>query len=438
MSQNIENEFENLFKRAAENYPINSSGADWNAVLEGLEKETNDKKGFFLLNKRTVLFTILLLAVAIASSLITGLIVWNSSSNKKIKKLENVSRINLQQNNATEKKIAAEVYEKVMHEITNTNKAKTANSKKQAIINSKRNQLLIQNNSNVLPIEESKLQVTSSKEINNNRLENITPPAIEPNKANSVNTENGSVVISKISTDSTEAIAQEKTNNLNSDSNNQPNTDTKTKNTSIKITNNSKYFYGGVLYAKDKSSIKFEPNKGTGYSVALMVGYHFNKKWSIESGLHIEKKELYTTGDNFDKSILHAAGNIVWIESEAKLFEIPITIKRDLFQKKKHSLFATLGLSSFIVNKETIEYEEEVGGVFQNESVVFNNNTSNLFSTINLSLGYQYKLGKIGNIRVEPYFNIPIGVIGNSKTPVFSKGIFLGWTFDFHNYSLKH
>lgn len=154
--------------------------------------------------------------------------------------------------------------------------------------------------------------------------------------------------------------------------------------------------------------------------------------------MHIEKKELYTTGANFDKSILNATGNIVWIESEAKLLEIPITLRRDLIQKKRHSLFSTIGLSSFIVNKETIEYEEEKNGVFQNETVVFNKNTSNFFSTINFSLGYQYKLGKIGNIRIEPYLNIPIGVIGKSKTPVFSKGIYLGWTFDLHNYSLKH
>lgn len=434
MSQNRENEFENLFKRAAENYPINSGNADWNVVLAGLEAEKKDKRGFFFLNKKYVLFSVIIISVAILSSLVTGLIVRNSASNKKINKLENVSRINIQQNNATEKKIAAEVYEKVMHEISDKQNTSKEKSNKQPNKSSKSNQLLLQTSAFGLPITKTKEQASSSKEIKNNQIENIAPLSIETNKSISVNTKNGSVVISNISTDSAETIKKENPNNLNS--NNQVNTNSKIS--SIKVPDNSKYFYGGILYAKDKSSIKLEPNKGTGYSVALMVGYHFKNKWSIESGLHIEKKELYTTGENFDKSILSATGKIVWIESEAKLLEIPITIKRDLFQKKKHSLFTTLGLSSYIVNKETIEYEEEVGGVFQNESVVFNNNTSNIFSTINFSLGYQYKVGKIGNIRVEPYFNIPIGVIGNSKSPVYSKGVFIGWTFDFHNYSLKH
>lgn len=438
MSQNRENEFENLFKRAAENYPINSSSADWNAVLVGLEEESNDKMGFFLFNKKYALFAIILFVVAILSSIITGLIVWNSSTNKKNNKIENVNKINIQQNNTNEKKIAADVYEKVMLEIKNNHITSIANSNPRIINSSKSNLLQVQKNQTSLPIAESKVQVPITKDIQNNqmKLESNIPPSIETLIANSNKSENGSVVISKNSTDSSEEIKVEKPTYPNA--NNLTSSNKETKNSTVKINNNSKYFYGGILYAKDKSSIKLEPNKGIGYSLAFMMGYHFSKNWSIESGLHVEKKELYTTGANFDKSILQATGNIVWIESEAKLLEIPITIKRDLFQKKKHSLFATMGLSSFIVNKETVEYEEEIGGVFQNETVVFNKNTSNIFSTINLSLGYQYKLGKIGNIRIEPYFNIPIGVIGNSKTPVYSKGIFLGWTFDFHNNSLKH
>lgn len=438
MSQNRENEFENLFKRAAENYPINSSSADWNAVLVGLEEESNDKMGFFLFNKKYALFAIILFVVAILSSIITGLIVWNSSTNKKNNKIENVNKINIQQNNTNEKKIAADVYEKVMLEIKNNHITSIANSNPRIINSSKSNLLQVQKNQTSLPIAESKVQVPITKDIQNNqmKLESNIPPSIETLIANSNKSENGSVVISKNSTDSSEEIKVEKPTYPNA--NNLTSSNKETNNSTVKINNNSKYFYGGILYAKDKSSIKLEPNKGIGYSLAFMMGYHFSKNWSIESGLHVEKKELYTTGANFDKSILQATGNIVWIESEAKLLEIPITIKRDLFQKKKHSLFATMGLSSFIVNKETVEYEEEIGGVFQNETVVFNKNTSNIFSTINLSLGYQYKLGKIGNIRIEPYFNIPIGVIGNSKTPVYSKGIFLGWTFDFHNNSLKH
>ena len=38
------NEFESLFQRASEHYPLNTDSANWNAVLEKLEKEGNQKR----------------------------------------------------------------------------------------------------------------------------------------------------------------------------------------------------------------------------------------------------------------------------------------------------------------------------------------------------------------------------------------------------------
>lgn len=436
MSQNRDNEFENLFKRAADNYPINSSNADWQTVLSQLEDKDGNNKGFFLFNKKLLPFVILLIAVGIASSVITGLIVWNSSSNKKRLSTEPIIKLNNQQNSTNVKRIADEVYEKVIQDMKkNTFSYMPHNKLKENDVVTKQQQF-VQNKSSIISTNDLKEISAHSKEnkINNDATENSIPPSTVTTQLNSE--KNESVVIPKIATDSTGNLNLENTtDHTTKPSSLIPNNPTKIATTRLKP---SKYFYAGILYAKDKSSIKLEPNKGSGYSIAMMLGYHFSKKWSVETGLHFEKKELYTNGTNFDKSILNASGNIIWIESEAKLLEIPITFKRDLLQKKNHSLFSTVGVSSYLVNKETIEYEEEIGGVFQNEFVVFEKNTSNFFSTFNLSLGYQYNLGKFGNIRVEPYFNIPIGVIGNSKSPVYSKGVFLGWTYNFHHYPLKH
>ncbi len=436
MSQNRENEFENLFKRAADQYPINSDNADWAAVLRGLEEKK--RRGFFWLNKKTITLIILLLMVGITSSLITGLIVWKSSSKQKNAQSDINKKNNTQQNAATEKKIAAAVYEKVMLDLKKNQSQLTTVKKETGTVTTSlvrgtlRNHFSLQKNSKSISANSFSKKTEMKTDDKNifsapvdTKKEETAKTKDEPFTSNNtiIDTPKEVVTITETSADT-----KGKELNVAATKNNTP----------VRISNNSKYFYAGVLYSKDKSSIRLEPNKGTGYSWALTLGYHFSKKWSVETGLHIEKKELYTTGANFDKSILGASGNILWIESEKKLLEVPITLRRDLIQKNRHTIFGSVGLSSYIVNKETIEYEEEVGGVTQNESVVFNNNTSNIFSTLNLSLGYQYKLWKIGNIRIEPYFNLPIGVIGKSKTPIISKGIYVGWTFDLHKNLLKH
>jgi hypothetical protein len=198
-----------------------------------------------------------------------------------------------------------------------------------------------------------------------------------------------------------------------------------------------KFFYTGLLYAIDKSSIGFEPSKGKGHSLAFLLGYHFNKVFSFESGIHIEKKEYYTTGENFDKSIFQSTGKIHWIESENDLIEIPLSLKVDFLNRKKHALFGSVGFSSYLVNNQYFEYEEEVNGIIQNESLVFTNNTSNLFASLNFSLGYELKIKKLGKLRIEPYLNLPLSGIGKVREPVLSKGIYFGWIYEFHNTKLK-
>ena len=108
MSQKSENEFENLFKRAADQYPINSSNADWSVVLRELQKDKK-KRGLFWLNKKTYTLILLILSVGISSSLITGLIFWNSSVQQKSNQNDLNRKNNTQQNAASEKKADSNV-----------------------------------------------------------------------------------------------------------------------------------------------------------------------------------------------------------------------------------------------------------------------------------------------------------------------------------------
>jgi hypothetical protein len=51
-----------------------------------------------------------------------------------------------------------------------------------------------------------------------------------------------------------------------------------------------------------------------------------------------------------------------------------------------------------------------------------------LFSIVDLSIGYEQKLGKIGNLRIEPYLRIPLSGIGTGDLSILSAGLNLGIT----------
>ena len=483
MNQNNDQEFENLFKRAAEQYPLDTDTANWDAVLSKLE-ESEKKKPFWFFTKRTGLTVFLILLVGFISSLVTGIIVWHNTNNEneKANTIQQQSKPTLPNNTQSEttlkveKKIADEVYNKVVDQLNNqaTKQIQASKQSNKAIAEIKKNQAngnqsyaqLKKSTADIAKTNTEKSSSTNSIKGKSSIQKQIDEKSIVSNEGSTkLAIQNGTDVEAKEETASIGALS-----NKNSTINNNVNTTTdeaasktnatpilainKAKTDTVKTTDSSsnkttkvvekkkdslgnKYFYAGLLYARDKSTIGFEPNKGRGYSYQLLVGYRLSNRLSFETGIHLEKKELYTTNDTYYKDVLRPAGTILWIESESRLIEIPLTVKYDMLNSKKHNFFGTLGISSYITNSEHLEYEEELNGVTTSEYLELEKRTSDLFASSNFSLGYQYTLGKKLKIRVEPYINLPIKGIGKGEAPIVSKGVYIGLIYQFQKKMLK-
>lgn len=464
MNLNNDKEFENLFKRSSEQYPLKTDSADWEDVLSKLEEKEERKS--FAFRKKTLLAILLLLLVGIISSVVTDLIIRRSLNSKTIDK-PSTNKINTVTPETKEtNKIADAVYKKVIDSLKRYPNLPGSNIKKYAIP--------------FKPAAATRHQHTNRKAAQINKINTLVfskpteKQALEqdqPAKSNVAGTANKTVAstsedknalrVYENSSDRTnkDTVPMAPKKNISSSviTLSEPVT---LKLSTVKENSNiakdtikvggalkpktsmpylNKHFYFGAMYAKDESSIKLEPNRGNGYSLAIVAGYRFNKKLSIETGIHIEKKEYYTSGEHFiNKTVLPTTGKLLWVESENELIEIPITLKADILHKGRHNLFATIGLSSYLVNKEYYEFEEEINGVLSDGSVLYTNNTHTLFATTNFSLGYQFWVGKIGSLRIEPYLNLPLKGIGKSQEPIISRGVYLGWIYDFPKRKLKH
>ena len=58
----------------------------------------------------------------------------------------------------------------------------------------------------------------------------------------------------------------------------------------------------------------------------------------------------------------------------------------------------------------------------------YKNSSQNLFSALQLTAGYTYKIANIGSLRIEPYLRIPVADMGVGKLPLMSTGIHIGLT----------
>lgn len=198
---------------------------------------------------------------------------------------------------------------------------------------------------------------------------------------------------------------------------------------SITRNNNESGFYAGIISGVDLSSIRFKSVK-TGTTKGFIIGYAFNKKWSIESGLLWDTKRVYDDGKNFTPPGYTPTNGItiVAVNGKSRLYELPVNMKYSIISGK-HSLFTTAGLSSYIMRSENYDYKYEQNNQPGGHNYLsYTNATKNWFSVVNFSIGYTHKLRDIGSIRVEPYLKLPLKNLGVGNMPITSTGLNIGFT----------
>jgi Outer membrane protein beta-barrel domain len=210
-------------------------------------------------------------------------------------------------------------------------------------------------------------------------------------------------------------------------------TETASKSKSNK-TQSSKGIFIGLLAGPDWSTVKFQSVKQTGASLGILVGYRFNKRLAVESGFMLDKKYYYSNGEYFNtsKTGLPTTETVNYVTGNCFMFEIPINFRYDFSISKNHGFFASAGLSSYLMKKEnySVNYQGG-GGPWTYPDTSYYNSSNNLFSILQLSAGYEQDIGTKTKIRIEPYIKIPLQGIGIGSMPISSLGIYFGITRSF-------
>lgn len=193
--------------------------------------------------------------------------------------------------------------------------------------------------------------------------------------------------------------------------------------------NDEKGLYAGVMFGVDISSVHFQSAKSGG-TAGFIIGYTFNKRWSIESGLLWDTKRVYDNGSYFNPPGYTPTNGItiIAVNGKSRLYELPVNMKYTIISGKQN-LFATTGMSSYLMRTENYDYEymqnSQPGG---HNYLSYAKETKNWFSVANFSIGYTHKLGSNGSFRIEPYLKLPLKDIGTANMPIMSTGFNIGFT----------
>jgi len=191
-----------------------------------------------------------------------------------------------------------------------------------------------------------------------------------------------------------------------------------------------KSFYVGILGSPDLSTIKWQSVKNVGATYGLLLGYSFNSRWSIESGVYYSKKKYFTDGEYFDKSKAYLLKYVdsLKIDGVCNMWEIPLSVRYNLSTSEKTKWFATAGVSAYYMSNEKYYCTGIYNGGPWHEGWDKKPSQNSWSANLSLSVGYEQRLGKIGDLRLEPYVRLPMSGIGTGKLSIMSAGLNLGIT----------
>jgi hypothetical protein len=186
--------------------------------------------------------------------------------------------------------------------------------------------------------------------------------------------------------------------------------------------------YVGVIVGLDMSSVEFGSVK-TGSNKGLLVGYAFNNRWSVESGLLWNKKQFSADGSYYkaDGYVPQPGLTILDVNSTSQLYELPLNVKYNILAGR-NKLFATAGVSSYLIKRENIDLHYDWNGQQGNQYYDYSNPSKHWLSVANLSVGYTVPVGSFGSLRLEPYVKMPLKELGVCNMRVTSMGLNVGIT----------
>lgn len=436
--QSINDDMDELFRKAAADYPLKTDGADWDAVMLRLQTPnaptpaTSGGKG----KQQRWLWLLLLLPLAFIGHLSR----WGNGSGTAVS--GNVQR-SVAQTAATP--VTADASTPVVHTNATTVAPHTTVT---PVVPATEQHKIVAEKKSVSSSTQATFAKPLSYHINNNngnsKRTSVNSSKVKANinsgKADTISTVDnniftgqGETVMLTLETKDPETITQTVTaDSAVTVSTSLQKEDTVTAMPEIvkddKKMPAQKGFYAGIVLSPDFSTVKMQQMSKVGYNAGILIGYRFSARWSVETGALWEKKYYYSKGEYFNTGKINLPSGTVIddVNGWCNMIDIPVLVKYNFSIRKDHSWFANAGLLSYIMNKESYTYKYTRYGNQYERGWDYKGSTRNWFSVIQLGLGYEHTLGRLGNLRVEPYIKLPVGGIGIGNLPVSSAGLNIG------------
>ena len=213
----------------------------------------------------------------------------------------------------------------------------------------------------------------------------------------------------------------------------------KTEKTDKQISNPElRPFEFGILVGTDKSQVHGTKDDGSGYNLGVTFAYNINRRWQINTGLVYNKKYYSAKGEDYHppKGYWTDTVTLSMVNANCLMWDIPINVRYNIVAKKEYSIFANVGISSYLMRSEDYGYHYYYyTGQYGYRSKSTPTHDAYWMSVGNLSAGYEQNLGSF-SVQAEPYVKFALRGVGMGKVDLNSYGMNIGLKYK-PSWSLK-
>lgn len=168
-------------------------------------------------------------------------------------------------------------------------------------------------------------------------------------------------------------------------------------------------------------------NSNVTLKYGLGIGYQFNKRWSVQTGFYVANKKYGAGPADYTIKPGSPMGQypLEKIKASCLVYEIPLSVRYNVVNNPSLVLYATVGASSYIMQKEKYDcFYRYYNNTYEHEWNYSGNR--HFFSTASLSVGIEKPLSSKFSLLAEPSLGIPLSGVGDGKMKMYSAAALFG------------
>ncbi|MBL0884489.1 MAG: hypothetical protein IBJ16_14295 [Chitinophagaceae bacterium] len=190
-------------------------------------------------------------------------------------------------------------------------------------------------------------------------------------------------------------------------------------------------FSWALVAGIDATTVKLRYADKASLSGGIMIGYHFNKNWSVHTGGLYTRKNYKIAGSDFKAPTGTWVANykLETVDGYCNMWEVPLLLRYTFNAISKTKVFVSSGLSSYFMTRENYNYFYYYNGLPVRRNANYPDGKTHLFSILKLSAGLIRDTNNSAALAVEPFANLPLGGLGFGSVRLSSFGINVSYQF---------